>query len=172
MVLAITNEDNGEILEKPQFLAGFSLQEVGGPPRNERADETGLFGDGRFADFSHLKNLFETAGNNQTRQNNALHSLSVSDDGERVYVAGGSAGFYVLDSEGIVRSRNADLAAGRAGCNQRSTIVSVGGAIDPSKLPQVANDRLRMVVNNDPGLKAFLAAEGSPQAAAVATWCS
>ena len=35
--------------------------------------------------------------NLQNRQNNMLHSLSVSDDGERVYVAGGNAGFYIAE---------------------------------------------------------------------------
>ena len=39
-----------------EVLAGFSLQEVGGPPLNERPDATGLFADGRFLDFSDLKN--------------------------------------------------------------------------------------------------------------------
>ena len=71
----------GEVFESPRVLAGFSLQEVGGPPINERPDETGLFADGRFADFSHLNNLSEQAGNFQNRQNNMLHSLSVTDDG-------------------------------------------------------------------------------------------
>jgi len=166
IVLAITDEDTGEMLAKPQFLGGFSLQDVGGPPLNESRDATGLFADGRFADFSQLKTPFGAAGNNQTRQNNALHSLSVSDDGERIYVAGGTAGFYVLDSEAIAHNRNAALAAGAAGCNQRSTIVSMDGAIDGTKLSQVANDCVHMVANDDPGLKAFLASGASSQAKA------
>ena len=49
--------------------------------------------------------------------------MSVTDDGERVYVAGTTAGFYVLDSEAIAHHTDAELAAGTAGCNQRSTIV-------------------------------------------------
>ena len=77
--------------------------------------------------------------------------MSVTDDGERVYVAGTTAGFYVLDSEAIAHHNDAELAAGTAGCNQRSTIVSVDGVIDASKLAAVANDCLHMVVNNDPG---------------------
>ena len=55
------------------------------------------------------------------------------------------------------------LAAGTAGCNRRSTIVSVGGAIDASKLPALANDCLHMVVNDDPGLKAFLASNAAAE---------
>ncbi len=38
--------------------------------------------------------------------------------------------------------------------------------IDPAKLPAIANDCLHMVVNNDPGLKAYLASNASPQAKA------
>ncbi len=56
--------------------------------------------------------------------------MSVTDDGERVYVAGTTAGFYVLDSEAIAHHTDAELAAGTAGCNQRSTIVSANGVID------------------------------------------
>ena len=43
------------------MLAGFSLQEVGGPPIDERPDATGLFADGRFLDFSDLKNRIGSA---------------------------------------------------------------------------------------------------------------
>ncbi len=48
----------------------------------------------------------------------------------------------------------------------RSTIASVNGVIDASKLPAIANDCVHMVVNNDPGLKAILASDASPQAKA------
>ncbi|WP_428103172.1 hypothetical protein [Candidatus Rariloculus sp.] len=167
IVLAITDEETGAILPSPRFLAGFSLQEVGGPPINERPDATGLFADGRFADFSALTNRSEQAANFQTRQNNMLHSLSVSDDGERVYAAGGNAGFYVLNSEGVALDTNADIIAGEAGCNQRSTVVAGGGSIDAAMLAQVANDCLHMVVNDDPGLAAFLASDASPAAKAA-----
>ena len=92
--------------------------------------------------------------------------MSVTDDGERAYVAGTTAGFYVLDTEAIAHHTDAELAAGTAGCNQRSTIVSADGVIDPSKLPALANDCVHMVVNNDPGLKAFLASNASAQAKA------
>ena len=161
IVLAVTDEDTGEVLERPQVLAGFSLQEVGGPPINERPDETGLYGDGRMADFSQLTNLAGRSGNNQNRQNNMLHSLSVSDDGERVYVAGGNAGFYVLNSGGVSAATNADLVAGAAGCNKRSTIAAVDGFVDASLLGEIANDCLHMVVSDDPGLQALLRSEAS-----------
>jgi hypothetical protein len=156
IVLAVTDERSGEVLARPRMLAGFSLQEVGGPPINERPDATGLFGDGRFADFSHLSNRSEQAGNFQTRQNNMLHSVSVSDDGERVYVAGGNAGFYVLNSASVAHNTDTALADGTASCNRRSTIVSVNGVIDAARLAEIANDCLHMVVSDDPGLQAYL----------------
>ncbi len=156
IVLGITDEDTGRMLSKPPVLAGFSLADVGGPPINERPDATGLFADGRFADFSDSENRSGRPGNNQERQNNMLHSLSISDDGERVYVAGGNAGFYVLNSAGIARNRNDDLAQGTADCNARSTLVSTGGVIDSARIPELAEDCLHMVVNDDPGLQVFL----------------
>ena len=162
IVLAVTDERTGAVLPKAKMLAGFTLQDVGGPPIDERPDATGLFSDGRFLDFSDSKNRLGQAGNFQNREQNRLHSVSVTDDGERVYVAGTTAGFYVLDSEAIARATNEQLAAGTAGCNQRSTIVTSGGAIDAAKLPALANDCVHMVVNNDPGLKAFLASNASP----------
>ena len=163
IALAVTDERTGAVLPNAKMLAGFTLQDVGGPPIDERPDATGLFSDGRFLDFSDSKNRLGQAGNFQNREQNRLHSVSVTDDGERVYVAGTTAGFYVLDSEGIARATDAQLAAGTAGCNQRSTIVSSGGVIDAAKLPALANDCLHMVVNNDPGLKAFLASNASPE---------
>jgi hypothetical protein len=166
VVMAITDEKTGEVLPKATTLATFSLQEVGGPPLDERPDATGLFSDGRFLDFSEQKNRGGQAGNFQNRQQNKLHSMSVTDDGERVYVAGTTAGFYVLDSEAVAHNTDAALAAGTAGCNQRSTIVMADGVIDASKLPAVANDCVHMVVNNDAGLKAFLASGASAQAKA------
>ena len=165
-VLAITDEKTGEVLPKAKLLATFSLQEVGGPPLDEKPDATGLFSDGRFLDFSDLKNRSGQAGNFQNREQNKLHSMSVTDDGERIYVAGTTAGVYVLDSEAVAHSTDAALAAGTAGCNQRSTIASVDGAIDGSKLAAIASDCVHMVFNNDPGLKALLASNASPQAKA------
>lgn len=169
IVLAITDENTGEMLGVLTPLAGFSLQDVGGPPINERPDDSGLFADGRFADFSSSANLADRPGNNQDRQNNMLHSLSVSDDGERVYVAGGNAGFYVLRSEGVARSRNADLASGSAACNARSTVVGTPGGHDASRMAEVADDCLHMIVNDDPGLRAFLGS-GASDAAKVARY--
>lgn len=166
-ILAITDENTGEVLQNPQILAGFSLQEVGGPVLNELPDATGLFSDGRFPDFSHLTDSFGRPGAVQTIQRNSVHSLSISDDGERIYVAGVTAGFYILNSEAVARNTNAALAAGTAGCNKRSTNVYVGGGIggeiDPFKLEEVANDCLHMVVHDDPGLKALLASGVSPE---------
>lgn len=167
IVLAITDEDTGEMLQRPHFLAGFSLQDVGGPPINELPDATSLFGDGRFADFSASVNRSGRPGNNQGRQNNMLHSLSVSDDGERIYVAGGNAGFYVLNSSGVAHSRNADLVSGTAGCKTRSTMTLDSSGIDASLLSEIANDCVHMVVNDDPGLQAFLRSDASDEAKAA-----
>ena len=167
IVLAVTDEDSGEMLQHPEVLAGFSLQDVGGPPLNELPDETGLFGDGRFADFSASTSLSGRPGNNQGRQNNMLHSLSVSDDGERVYVAGGHAGFYVLNSAAVAHSRNEDLVAGRAGCNNRSTMAAARGVLDVLLLAEISRDCLHMVVNDDPGLLAFLESGASDAAKAA-----
>jgi hypothetical protein len=163
IVLAVTDAETGGLLPRPRVLAGFTLADVGGPPIDERPDATGLFADGRFLDFSDSKNALGQAGNFQNRQQNRLHSVSVTDDGERVYVAGTTAGFYVLDAEAIAHGRDAGLAAGTAGCNRRSTIVARGGVIDASTLPALAADCLHMVVNNDPGLKAFLASDAPPE---------
>jgi hypothetical protein len=163
-VLAVTDEDTGEMLPKAKVLGTFTLAEVGGPPVNEKPDATGLFSDGRFLDFSNNKNRAGRSGNFQNNEQNRLHSISVLDDGERVYVAGTTAGFYVLDSEAIAHHKNSELAAGTAGCNQRSTIVSVNGMVDASKLPSLANDCIHMVINNDPGLKAFLGSNVPAQA--------
>src|SRR5690606_13200169 len=44
---AITDEKTGEVLAKPITLASFTLGDIGGPPRREVPDETGLFLDGR-----------------------------------------------------------------------------------------------------------------------------
>ena len=65
LVMAMTDESTGEMLPKAKFLAGFSLQDVGGPPINEKPDATGLFSDGRFLDFSALRNRSGRGGNFQ-----------------------------------------------------------------------------------------------------------
>ena len=162
--LAITDENTGDMLPNPKVLATFTLAEIGGPPVNEKPDATGLFSDGRFLDFSNNKNVAGRAANFQNNEQNRLHSISVLDNGERVYVAGTTAGFYILDSDAVAHHKDADLAAGNAGCNLRSTIVNAQGAIDASKLPALANDCMHMVVSNDPGLKAFLTSNASNEA--------
>jgi hypothetical protein len=167
-VMAVTDENTGDMLPKPVTLATHTLQEVGGPVLDERPDENGLFSDGRFPDLTHLKDSFGVAIPPQTVQRNYAHSASMSADGERIYVAGSLAGFYILNAEGIARSRNADLAAGRAGCNLNSTNVYadgvIGGTIDLAKIEAVANDCLHMVINDDPSVKALLASR-APKAA-------
>src|SRR5437763_8168039 len=163
IVLAVTDEKTGDVLSKPKVLASFTLSDVGGPPVNERPDATGLFSDGRFLDFSELRNKEGRAGNFQNGEQNNLHSVSVTGDGERVYVAGTTAGFYVINSEAIAHHRDAELAGRTAGCNSRSTIVAPDGPIDVAKVALVASDCLHMVVNDDPGLKAFLASGASAQ---------
>ena len=161
-VIAITDENTGAILPTPITLAQFTLQDVGGPVRVEQPDATGLYSDGRFPDYSHLKDNWGTVIAPMKQQTNYVHQATFSRDGERIYVAGGLAGFYILNSEKIAGGKDADLAAGRAGCNFESTNVFVnnviGGDIDPRKLSQVANDCMHMVVNDDPGVKAMVAA--------------
>ena len=160
LAMAITDENTGAVLPRPVAVAGFSLDAVGGPPHNEQPDANGLFLDGRFPDFSHLRDAFGRPAARQTSQVNHSHSLSMSDDGERIYVAFSTAGFFILNSEAVAHNTNAALAAGTAGCNNRSTNVRIGGGhtgeLDVSKLAEVANDCLHMVIHDDPGLKAIL----------------
>jgi len=161
---AITDENTGDVLEEPLFLASFTLEEVGGPVRDELPDETGLFSDGRFTDYRHLTDQWGRPGAVQRSQGNDLHSGTLSDDGERFYAAGGTAGMYILNTEMIANRTNAELAAGEI-CNQGSTNVwidgEVGGLIDVSKLPEVARDCVHPVLNSDPGVLAMLASERS-----------
>ena len=77
--------------------------------------------DGRFIDYSVDKDLWGQAGAFNTTEQNKLHSISISNDGERGYVAGTTAGFYVLNTEAIAHHTDADLAAGTAGCNLHTT---------------------------------------------------
>ncbi len=164
---AITNEDTGEVLEEPRFLASFTLQDQGGPIRNARPQQEGMHADGRFTDYSHLTDRWGRPGARQTSQGNLLHSGSLSDDGERFYAAGGTAGFYILNTEAIANSANADLAAGNAGCNQRSTNVwvdgRVGGEIDLARVSEVADDCVHPVLSDDPGVQAVLASDASEE---------
>jgi hypothetical protein len=159
---AVTDENTGEVLAEPLFLASFTLEEIGGPVRDELPDATGLYPDGRFTDYSHLTDQWGRPGAAQPSQGNDLHSGTMSDDGERFYAAGGTAGFYILNTELIANSTNAELASGNA-CNQRSTNVwvdgEIGGLVDVAKLAEVARDCAHPVLNSDPGVVALLASD-------------
>ena len=159
---AITDERTGGVLQVPLLLASFTLEEIGGPVRNEVPDRTGLFSDGRFADFRHLTDARGRPGASQRTQGNDLHSGTMSEDGERFYAGGGTAGMYILNTEKIANSTNAELAAGNV-CNRRSTNVwvdgKVGGLFDVARLPEVADDCVHPVLNSDPGVLAFLASD-------------
>lgn len=164
IVTAITDEKTGRVLPLPLFLAAFTLEDVGGPVRNEVPDATGLYSAGRFADYRHLTDAWGRPGATQPSMGNSLHSGTLSNDGKRFYVAGTTAGMYVLNTEKIANSTNAELAAGRA-CNQRSTNVwtdgRIGGLIDVKRLPEVANDCVHPVLNSDPGVLALLQSDRS-----------
>jgi hypothetical protein len=163
---AITDENTGEVLRAPLLVASFTLEEIGGPVRDEVPDETGLYSDGRFTDYSRLTDQWGRPGAAQRTQGNDLHSGSLSDDGERFYAAGGTAGMYVLNTELVANSTNADLAAGNV-CNQASTNVwvdgEIGGLIDIAMLPRVAQDCVHPVLNSDPGVLAMLQSDLSDQ---------
>lgn len=156
---AITDEKTGAVLKEPLLVASFTLENMGGPARDEVPDATGLFPDGRFTDYRHLTDQWGRPGASQTSEGNDLHSGSLSDDGERFYAAGGTAGMYILNTELVANNTNADLAAGRV-CNQASTNVwvdgEIGGLVDVKKLPQVARDCVHPVLNSDPGVLAML----------------
>ncbi len=163
-VMAVTDEKTGEILKDPLVDATFTLQDAGGPRINEKPDATGLFSDGRFIDYSTVKNLAGQPGNHNTTEQNKLHSIGISTDGERGYVSGTTSGFYILNTEAIAHHTDADLAAGKAGCNLHTTIVTNGGPIDAAKLPDLTQDCLHMVVNDDPGLRAYLGSNAPAEA--------
>lgn len=164
ILTAITDEDTGEVLDTPLLLASFTLEEIGGPVRDEVPDETGLYSDGRFTDFSGLTDARGRPGASQRTQGNDLHSGTLSDDGERFYAGGGTAGMYILNTEMVASSTNAELAAGNV-CNQASTNVwvdgNVGGVVDVARLPEVASDCVHPVLNSDPGVLALLASNRS-----------
>ncbi|HET8697048.1 MAG TPA: hypothetical protein VFO94_06170 [Gammaproteobacteria bacterium] len=157
---AITDEKTGAVLEEPLLVASFTLENIGGPVRDEVPDATGLFPDGRFTDYSHLTDQWGRPGASQRSEGNDEHSGSLSDDGERFYAAGGTAGMYILDTEFVANHTNAELASGRL-CNQASTNVwtdgKIGGVVDVKKLPRVAQDCVHPVLNSDPGVLAMLA---------------
>jgi hypothetical protein len=162
--MAITDEKTGEILKDPRILATFTLQDAAGPRINEKPDATGLFSDGRFIDYSVNKNLWGQAGAFNAAEQNKLHSISISNDGERGYVAGTTSGFYVLNTEAVAHHTDVDLAAGKAGCNLRTTLVASASGTDAARLPELANDCLHMIINDDPGLKAYLASAAPAEA--------
>lgn len=161
---AITDEKTGAILREPLRVGAFTLENVGGPVRNERPDESGLYSSGRFADYTAHTDQWGRPGASQPSMVNNIHSGMLSDDGERFYAAGTTAGFYVLNTERIARLSNAQLAAGTQ-CNLASTNVwtdgKVGGVIDVKKLPAVARDCVHPVLNSDPGVLAMLASDRS-----------
>ncbi len=164
IVTAITDEKTGAVLKDPVFLASFTLENIGGPIRNERPDATGLYSSGRFADYHQLTDQWGRPGASQPSQVNSLHSGSLSDDGERFYVAGTTAGMYILNTEAIAHNTNAQIASGSV-CTQRSTNAwtdgKVGGVVDVKKVPAVANDCLHPVLNSDPGVLAMLRSDRS-----------
>jgi hypothetical protein len=163
-VMAITDENTGDILPTPRIDATFTLQDAGGPRINEKPDATGLYSDGRFIDYSINKDLWGQPGALNKTEQNKLHSISISNDGERGYVAGTTSGFYVLNTESIAHHSDADLAAGKAGCNLHTSMVATAGAIDATKLPDLAHDCVHMVINDDPGLVLYLASAAPPEA--------
>ncbi len=159
IITAITDEKTGAVLKDPVFIASFTLEDIGGPERNERPDGTGLYASGRFADYRQLTDQWGRPGATQPSQVNSLHSGTMSDDGERFYVAGTTAGVYILNTEKIAQNTNAQLASGSA-CNQRSTNAwsdgKIGSVLDVKKLPEVANDCVHPVLNSDPGVLEML----------------
>lgn len=155
VITAITDENTGDILREPVNIASFRLEAVGGPLRNQLPDDNGLFPDGKFAEFSRQTDQWGRPGAAQPVQVNNLHSGSLSDDGERFYAAGGTAGFYIVNTEFIARNSNADIISGEV-CNRSSTNVwqdgEVGTLIDVGLLPDVANDCAHPVLNSDPAV--------------------
>ena len=144
------------------MLAGFTLQEVGGPPIDERPDATGLFSDGRFLDFSDSKNRLGP-GRKFPEPRAEPAPLDVGDRRRRARLRGGHdrrvlrAG--LRSDRASHRCRSWPPAPPAAISARRSSSATASSM--PSKLPALANDCLHMVVNNDPGLKAFLASERS-----------
>jgi hypothetical protein len=163
-VMAITDENTGEILPAPRIDATFTLQDAGGPRINEKPDATGLYSDGRFIDYSINKDLWGQAGALNKTEQNKLHSISISNDGERGYVAGTTSGFYVLNTESIAHHTDADLAAGKGGCNLHTSMVATATGLEAAKLPELVHDCVHMVVNDDPGLALYLASNAPPEA--------
>ncbi len=164
IITAITDEKTGEVLKDPVFLASFTLENVGGPIRNERPDSTGLYASGRFADYREMTDQWGRPGASQPGMVNSLHSGTMSDDGERFYVAGTTAGFYILDTEKIGQSTNAQIAAGsvvQPASSNAWVDGKVGGVVDVKKVPEVAKDCIHPMLNSDPGVLAMLKSDRS-----------
>jgi len=70
----------------PVLVATFDLRDFG-VPRNEAA----------------------SPANQNTAQSNGIHSISVRDDGKRVYVSHQDAGFFLLDSERLATAAGCDI---------------------------------------------------------------
>jgi hypothetical protein len=166
VITAITDEKTGAVLKEPLYLASFTLEDVGGPVRKELPDENGLYADGRFPDFSDLTDQWGRPGASQRSEGNDLHSGSMSDDGERFYVAGGTAGFYILDTTFVANHTNAELVAGKV-CNIHSTNAwkneEVGSLVDVTKLPEVADDCVHPILNSDEGVNAMLTSKDTSE---------
>ncbi len=168
LVMAMTDESTGEMLPKAKFLAGFSLQDVGGPPINEKPDATGLFSDGRFLDFSELEESLRPR--RQLSEPGA--EPAAFPFGQRRWRAGVRGG----NDGGLLypRTRRESRTTRRGAGRRRRRLQPAldhrrrptAGPSTPAKLPALANDCLHMVINDDPGLKAFLASDASPQAKA------
>lgn len=165
VIAAITDENTGLVLQTPVVLANWSLQNQGGPRRNATPAQFGLTGqlhpDGKFTNYGAMRDQWNRAGATQTNQGNALHSGYLSDDGERYYAAGGTAGFYVLNTAFIANNTNAAILAGGV-CNRSSTNVWVNGNVstnlyDISKLQALPNDCIHHTLNDDADVKAMLA---------------
>src|SRR5262249_20665923 len=62
-------------------------------------------------------------------QSNNVHQVTWAPDGKRIYVAGNTAGFYIVNTEAVAKNTNAALAEGTAGCNFDSTNVYANGVI-------------------------------------------
>ena len=171
IIAAITDENTGLVLEAPVVLANWSISIQGGPRRDGTSAHYGLTGglqiDGRFANYSALRDQWNRAGGSQTTQGNYLHSGYLSDDGERFYAAGGTAGMFILNTEKITNNSNAAIISGAA-CKRTSTNVWVGGANpsqmtapngwqhDPAKLLELVNDCVHNVLIDDPSVQAML----------------
>lgn len=160
-VFAITDETSGDLLPRPVELAHFTLQDIGGPLLGERPNEDGIFlREGRYPDYSNLKDRDGDPINPEQDQNNASHQAQFGPEGDRIYVAYGTAGAIILDSSAIANNTNEALAAQNAGCNWESTNVWADGVqgtqVDLTKVKEVSNDCIHPVFLNEPGVQSVI----------------